>query len=171
MKDWMRVLADHYQQTRESHPRDQLLILFDIDGTVLDMREMILHLLKAYDRAHETHHAIDLKREDIQVHENDITPLLNRMPLLPEEKESNLEVYKINGEKIKVGEAKKDLQNCDCAAACLPLTSFLGSADMSWSSEGGWAWSTIYEDEHDHPWRRLDDISGRLLSVDGLSDI
>lgn len=93
MKDWMRVLADHYQQTRESHPQDQLLILFDIDGTVLDMREMILHLLKAYDRAHETHHAIDLKREDIQVHENDITPLLNRMPLLPEEKESILQWF------------------------------------------------------------------------------
>ena len=86
MKNWMKMLGDHYQRARSQYPQDKLLILFDIDGTVLDMRHMILHLLKAYDRANDTHHATGLRLDDIQVHENDITPLLNRMGITTSEK-------------------------------------------------------------------------------------
>lgn len=90
MKDWMKLLGEHYEQARRQYPKEKLLILFDIDGTVLDMRYMILHLLKAYDRANDSHHATNLRLEDIQVHENDITPLLNRMAMTQNEKSALL---------------------------------------------------------------------------------
>ena len=93
MNNWMKMLGDHYQQARSQFPQDKLLILFDIDGTVLDMRHLILHLLKAYDRANDCHHAAGLILEDIQVHENDITPLLNRMGLSKTEKGNLLDWF------------------------------------------------------------------------------
>jgi hypothetical protein len=38
MNDWMRTLADHYTAARRRWPMDELVIVFDIDGTILDMR-------------------------------------------------------------------------------------------------------------------------------------
>ncbi len=54
MPNWMKKLARHYEKTRKKYPDDELIILFDIDGTILDMRHMVVHVLKAYDAAHET---------------------------------------------------------------------------------------------------------------------
>jgi len=93
MNNWMKMLGDHYQRARNQYPQDKLLILFDIDGTVLDMRHMILHLLKAYDRANDTHHATSMRLDDIKVHENDITPLLNRMGMTQTEKSDLLQWF------------------------------------------------------------------------------
>ena len=89
----MKLLGDHYQQARSDYPKDKLLILFDIDGTVLDMRQMILHLLKSYDRANDSQFTLGLNLEDIQVHENDITPLLNRMDMTPAQKADLLQWF------------------------------------------------------------------------------
>ncbi len=36
--DWMRRLAKHYERVRERYPGERLIVLFDIDGTILDMR-------------------------------------------------------------------------------------------------------------------------------------
>jgi hypothetical protein len=44
MADWMRRLAHHYAAVRAAHPADQLLVVFDIDGTILDV-----------ERAHAAH--------------------------------------------------------------------------------------------------------------------
>lgn len=93
MNNWMQKLGDHYRQARIDYPGDRLLILFDIDGTVLDTRHMILHLLKAYDRANETHYTIGVTLDDIEVHENDITPLLNRMAMSTKEQAALLEWF------------------------------------------------------------------------------
>ncbi len=54
MQNWMQALAAHYERTRATFVRDDLLILFDIDGTILDSRYMLLYLLQAYDRNHNT---------------------------------------------------------------------------------------------------------------------
>lgn len=54
MQNWMQALAAHYERTRATFPEDDLLILFDIDGTILDARYMILYLLQAYDQHHDT---------------------------------------------------------------------------------------------------------------------
>ena len=48
----MTALANHYDQARRLHPDDRLLIMFDIDGTIIDIRYMILHVLRSYDHAH-----------------------------------------------------------------------------------------------------------------------
>ncbi len=43
MNNWMSSLAHHYEKTRERYPGEKLLIMFDIDGTIVDTRYMILH--------------------------------------------------------------------------------------------------------------------------------
>jgi hypothetical protein len=78
IKDWMAELAAHYEKTRRRYPQDQLLILFDIDGTILDMRYMVWRLLQIYDRNHNTNFFQDLTISDIMVHEDQIMPLLEK---------------------------------------------------------------------------------------------
>lgn len=82
--DWMKALADHYAATRERYPKDELLIVFDIDGTIIDMRHLICYLLSVYDGTHGTHHFNGLVADDIDVHENDIMPFLRQYGLSPE---------------------------------------------------------------------------------------
>ena len=47
---WMKKLAQHYEKMRSIYPSDRLIVLFDIDGTILDMRHMVLSVLYSYDR-------------------------------------------------------------------------------------------------------------------------
>lgn len=72
----MRHLARHYSRCRRASPDDRLLVVFDIDGTILDMRHMVHHVLTAYDRAHGTNLFSDLRYEDIDVHENQVDRFL-----------------------------------------------------------------------------------------------
>jgi len=83
MSNWMKQLALHYEKTRERHPRDRLIILFDIDGTILDMRSSLLYLLKSYDRVNSTEHFKELCLKDIRNHETELEKMLD--PLLPPE--------------------------------------------------------------------------------------
>ena len=76
-KNWMSTLASHYDELREKYPEDRLLILFDVDGTILDMRSMVFYVLKAYDRVHETKYFQKLQPSDINVHENQVEDLLS----------------------------------------------------------------------------------------------
>jgi hypothetical protein len=50
--DWMWELAVHYERTRRAYPDQQLCIVFDIDGTILDLRHLVVHALLGYDREH-----------------------------------------------------------------------------------------------------------------------
>lgn len=81
MKDWMRQLAAHYGALRNRYPEDKLLLLFDIDGTILDMRCMILHLLQGYDRLYGANFCQALTLSDITVSENYIQPLLAQLEI------------------------------------------------------------------------------------------
>jgi hypothetical protein len=81
MSDWMRCLADHHAAMRAAHAHDRLLVVFDIDGTVLDMRHMVWRLLVAYDHEHDTDHFRGLRPDDVDVHENDVAPFLRRRGL------------------------------------------------------------------------------------------
>lgn len=81
MDNWMRVLATHYERVRSHYPEDSLLIVFDIDGTILDMRYLLLYLLQSYDRHHNTRHSADLSLEELDVHENRLGRLLQRRGL------------------------------------------------------------------------------------------
>ncbi len=75
--DWMRELSSHYQQMRRQYPYEKLLLLFDIDGTILDMRYMIRDVLQSFDQVHGTAYFEALELDQIQVNERDIEPLIH----------------------------------------------------------------------------------------------
>jgi len=65
MRDWTRALLHHHDTTRRRFPQQRLLVLFDVDGTFLDMRLALTELLRAYDAAHATAHFARLAPADI----------------------------------------------------------------------------------------------------------
>jgi len=79
MKEWMKRLALHYERVRYLRPEDKLMILFDIDGTILDMRYMILYVLQSFDYYHETCLFEGLKSADITIHETEVNKLLDKL--------------------------------------------------------------------------------------------
>jgi hypothetical protein len=81
--DWMRSLAEHYARCRAASTEDRLLLVFDIDGTILDMRHMVCHVLAGYDRAHGTDLFRGLRPDDVDVHENQVGRFLEARPLAP----------------------------------------------------------------------------------------
>ncbi len=77
----MWELALHYERMRRAYPDDELCIVFDIDGTILDVRYLVAYALVAYDRAHATEYFRGLRAEDITVHENRIDKFLEHLAL------------------------------------------------------------------------------------------
>ncbi len=73
---WMRTLAASYEAAQSKCGEQPLILLSDIDGTILDMRHMILSVLQSFDREHQTQHFERLRSEDIPVHENHVDRLL-----------------------------------------------------------------------------------------------
>ncbi|HEX8802940.1 MAG TPA: hypothetical protein VF743_02065 [Acidimicrobiales bacterium] len=93
MRDWMQALAQHYARLRAAHPDDQLLVVFDIDGTILDMRYMVCRVLHDYDRVHGSDLFADLDVDDIDVHENEIGAFLERRGLGADQRAAVLAWY------------------------------------------------------------------------------
>lgn len=54
MIDWMRTLSDYYKSVREHYPGDELLIVFEIDGAILEPGVALHHALRTFDREHGT---------------------------------------------------------------------------------------------------------------------
>ena len=79
--DWMRELAVHYEVMRRAYPDDTLCVVFDIDGTILDTRHLVVHVLLAYDREHHSSYFHGLRPEHVTVHENQVDTLLERIAL------------------------------------------------------------------------------------------
>lgn len=75
MSDWMHRLRRHYERALESYPDHELLVMFDIDGTIVDLSRMVLHVLRAYDDRYGTNHFDGLELEDVEVHENQVDRL------------------------------------------------------------------------------------------------
>ena len=76
---WMRDLASHYDRARATYPNDRLIVLFDVDGTIVDLRYMMLSLLREYDRIHGSKYFRHMGLTDIDVNENHMDVLLARM--------------------------------------------------------------------------------------------
>ena len=76
MNNWMKKLAQHYARMKRRRPDDILMVLFDIDGTILDMRYLIHHVLREFDRAGGTAFFENLEISDVTVHENHVDELL-----------------------------------------------------------------------------------------------
>ncbi len=96
MKNWMRALADHYEKIREKYPNDNLVILFDIDGTILDTRYTVLKLLRSYDRQHNTQYFDQLHITDINFNEEDLRQELAMLDLSGDELDDVCRWYQEN---------------------------------------------------------------------------
>ena len=79
MGNWMEALALHYDALKGRYPDDTLMILFDIDGTIVDMRYLIMRVLQDYDHEHGTAYFQSLRVAGITVHENNVATLLAEM--------------------------------------------------------------------------------------------
>jgi phosphoglycolate phosphatase-like HAD superfamily hydrolase len=89
----MADLARHYEQMTRAYPEDTLCIVFDIDGTILDMRYMVVHCLIGFDRVHGTEYFRGLTAEDVDVHENRIEDFLKARGLPSNARENILRWY------------------------------------------------------------------------------
>jgi len=81
MNRWMNKLADHFKSARQDYPTDRLMVIFDIDGTILDMRHMILYVLKDFDEQFGTQYFQRLNFNDIDFHEAHVSGLLDRLSI------------------------------------------------------------------------------------------
>lgn len=93
MTNWMTSLTRHYERTREQHPDDKLLIIFDIDNTILDMRCMILHVLRQYDRVHGSRHFAKTHVDDLNINENQVETFLTAIDMPDAERERITQWY------------------------------------------------------------------------------
>jgi len=89
----MRELAQHYERMRRSHPGGELVVVFDIDGTILDLRHLVHHVLLGYDRQHHTDWFHGLRADDIDVHENRVEGFLAERPMPDAVREAVLAWY------------------------------------------------------------------------------
>lgn len=80
-RDWMRILADHVASVRSAHPDDELAIVFDIDGTIVDARQLVVYVLLSYDREHGTNLFHGLTVADVVDHETQVDEILARFDL------------------------------------------------------------------------------------------
>ena len=79
--NWMERLGSHYEVMRSRYPEEKLIILFDIDGTILDTRYLVLTVLQLYDTAHGTSYFRNLRVPEITTHEDNVRELLTRFGL------------------------------------------------------------------------------------------
>jgi beta-phosphoglucomutase-like phosphatase (HAD superfamily) len=73
---WMRALADHVGRMREAHPDDELVLVFDIDGTIVDTRHLVIDVLLSYDRHHGTGLFHGIRADDVRHHETEVDAIL-----------------------------------------------------------------------------------------------
>ena len=83
----MNKLSYHYQKMRHLYPDDRLIILFDIDGTIVDTRYMVLHALNTFDQIHGTSYFHELYISHVTMHEDRAEDLLESLDLPPSVRE------------------------------------------------------------------------------------
>ena len=81
VEDWMQAVAAHVEAMRRAYPEDDLAIVFDIDGTIIDTRHLVVHALLSFDRHHGTDHFRGLTPGDVVEHETRVDEILASFPL------------------------------------------------------------------------------------------
>lgn len=90
---WMKALADAYQAACKRYPGEKLMLVSDIDGTIIDMQYLVMSVLQAYDQEHGSRYFTRLALSDISVHENDVEQLLERLQIPDSERSKVMEWY------------------------------------------------------------------------------
>ncbi len=75
----MRQLSDHYVTACRLYPNDELCVVFDIDGTILDLRHLVVHVLLSYDATNGFGLFHGLTVDDIVHHENQIDRIMQSL--------------------------------------------------------------------------------------------
>ena len=91
--NWMKELADCYLRMRAEYPGAQLMLVSDIDGTIIDMRHPVLSALQSYDEARGTEYFTRLGLADVTVHENQVEELLERVAVPASERSAVVDWY------------------------------------------------------------------------------
>jgi hypothetical protein len=89
----MKTLAESYQVACETYPGEKLMMVSDIDGTILDMRYLVVSVLQGYDQAHGTAFFTRLNVADIDVHENHVAQLLERLDISAADRDAVMAWY------------------------------------------------------------------------------
>ncbi len=90
---WMKTLADCYGRACRQYPGEPLMLISDIDGTIIDMRYHVRSVLQEYDEAHGTAYFTRLGVTDVTVHENEVDELLESFGVPAAERETCREWY------------------------------------------------------------------------------
>ena len=77
----MKRLSDHYDKVLKNNPAQKLIIVFDIDGTILDLRWYMIYMLQSYDQLHQTSYFEDLEISDVDIAEKDVRQFLESLNL------------------------------------------------------------------------------------------
>jgi hypothetical protein len=81
MKKWMKKLAEKHRTMKETYPDDDLIVVFDIDDTILDLRHMTLHVLRSFDRRYGTGHFQNLALPEIAVTETGVRGMMKELQI------------------------------------------------------------------------------------------
>ncbi len=90
---WMKALAEAYQVACERYPGQRLMLVSDIDGTIIDMQYLVKSVLQAYDQAHGTAFFTRLALSEIEVHENNVEGLLEKLDIPDADRRSIMDWY------------------------------------------------------------------------------
>lgn len=66
MKNWMKALSSHYATMQKTYADQTLLIVFDIDDTIVDTRYAIKYLLHKYDAENTTNYFSSVQLKEIK---------------------------------------------------------------------------------------------------------
>ncbi|MEE9179199.1 MAG: hypothetical protein V3U46_12300, partial [Acidimicrobiia bacterium] len=89
----MKTLADCFLEVGAQYPGEPRMLVSDIDGTIIDMRYLVLSVLQSYDEERGTAYFTRLRPSDVTVHENQIEQLLERLAVPASERSAVVDWY------------------------------------------------------------------------------
>lgn len=81
MRHWMRRLAEHHERMQRRYTGEKLMVAFDIDDTILDLRHMALHVLRSFDRRHGTGFFAGVGLDDVGTGETGIRGIIRQLSI------------------------------------------------------------------------------------------
>jgi hypothetical protein len=80
-RNWILELARHYAHVRSAHPTDRLLLVFEIDGPIVDQRHIVRRRLLDYDRVHGSNHFSGVELAEVDVDAGNLERFITRRGL------------------------------------------------------------------------------------------
>ena len=81
IKHWMRRLGEHHERMQRRYQEEDLMVIFDIDDTILDLRHMVLHVLRSFDRRHDTAFFADIGVDEIEASEAEMGKIIRQLSI------------------------------------------------------------------------------------------